>query len=37
MRNLYKDSAYKTVVQMMKGKLKELKEKYKEPEPASLD
>lgn len=37
MRNLYKDASYQTVVQTMKAKLKQLKEQYKDPEPASLD
>ena len=37
MRNLYNDPAYRKVVEMMKKKLIQLKEEYKDPEPATLD
>ncbi|HEY1871538.1 MAG TPA: sulfatase, partial [Chitinophagaceae bacterium] len=37
MKNVYNDPAYAKVVKMMKEKLKELKEQYKDPEPATLD
>jgi arylsulfatase A-like enzyme len=37
MKNVYNDPANKKVVQMMKQKLKQLKEEYKDPEPATFE
>ena len=37
MRNVYNDPAYKKVVKTMKEKLRQLKEEYKDTEPASID
>jgi arylsulfatase A-like enzyme len=37
MKNVYNDPSYKKVVAMMKEKLNQLKEEYKDPEPATID
>src|SRR4029078_1093351 len=37
MKNVYADPSYKKTVDSMKQKLKQLKEQYKDTEPASLD
>jgi arylsulfatase A-like enzyme len=37
MNNVYTDPAYKNVVKMMKEKLRQLKQQYKDPEPVDID